>query len=86
MKNVLRFKRDIHKNSFKEIIFCECCNSSSVTKNVYKVKIFGYIYLCEDCFNTLEDEFSGPLDIYADETEEEFWDHENEDGPFGPRD
>ena len=42
--------------------------------------------LCEDCYNTLENELSGPPDMYGDETEEEFWDHEDEDGPFGPRD
>lgn len=54
MKSVLRFIKEVSvKNSFKEIVFCGCCNSSSVTKNVYKVKVFGYIYLCERCLNRL---------------------------------
>lgn len=43
--------------------------------------------ICRDCFDELDTEFSGhPSWLSDDESEEDFWEHENEDGLFGSPD
>lgn len=46
---------------------------------------YGHNNLCHSCYETLKDEFEGGIShIIGDESEDDFWDHENEDGPCKP--
>ena len=76
-----------------EKITCDHCHEKfdsdeivDLQERIGEDNLHGDKNLCKDCFDTLEDEFSGSPDMYGDETEEELWDHEDEDGPFGSRD
>ena len=52
-----------------------------------RIPYFHGDYICEPCLIELREEFNGDRsNIYRDESEEDYWDHENEDGPYGSPD
>lgn len=86
-----KYAADLMDEDDQEYMSCDHCQRNEKDDNIQIVDytsdtdapIHGYYHICTECDQELIDEFSGPATYCGDESEEDFWDHEDEDGPYG---